>query len=471
MNEIEIKRHNFDLAKNRLKEFSETTEAELGIDKVRTDGGLFGLGDHKVTGYELNDRLETIQENFISVNRTNNKVIKEFREVYNALDVLDKEYITYIVANVKTIEKTSNDVKTQQVILKQHHETLASQQSKLNVHQTEIEKSVANISKIVTTLKAFKEKLEDYRHLTDIDKIWNDCKNIQNEIRVVSDSLTKISKKVAEDVAIAIDKIWSDCRNIQNEIRVVSDSVTKVSKKAAEDFATVNDKNETLSAQVNKDMLALRNEIKTFKKFYCDLSEKLEHTVNLLDAQIPVIQETASFVEHLQTVTHIDDIDSMWGDLDICKTDIKKINGNIKTHQNELDSIVTVSAEHTDKLNGLEQANGKMRETIELNEHNVCVLKDYMDKLNGISHLDDVDSIWKDVKEHVSKFEECERRDENLAVTIQKNKEEVKGNIAEAVETANAAIGFLTKKVKYAYWIAGGSVGLAIVELILLFMR
>ena len=174
MNEIEIKRHNFDLAKNRLKEFSETTEAELGIDKVRTDGGLFGLGDHKVTGYELNDRLETIQENFISVNRTNNKVIKEFREVYNALDVLDKEYITYIVANVKTIEKTSNDVKTQQVILKQHHETLASQQSKLNVHQTEIEKSVANISKIVTTLKAFKEKLEDYRHLTDIDKIWND---------------------------------------------------------------------------------------------------------------------------------------------------------------------------------------------------------------------------------------------------------------------------------------------------------
>ncbi len=105
MNEIEIKRHNFDLAKNRLKEFSETTEAELGIDKVRTDGGLFGLGDHKVTGYELNDRLETIQENFISVNRTNNKVIKEFREVYNALDVFDKEYITYIVANVKTIEK------------------------------------------------------------------------------------------------------------------------------------------------------------------------------------------------------------------------------------------------------------------------------------------------------------------------------------------------------------------------------
>ena len=34
MNEIAIKRHNFDLAKNRLKEFSEKTKAELEIDKV-----------------------------------------------------------------------------------------------------------------------------------------------------------------------------------------------------------------------------------------------------------------------------------------------------------------------------------------------------------------------------------------------------------------------------------------------------
>ena len=32
MNEIAIKRHSFDLAKNRLKEFSEKTEAELEIE-------------------------------------------------------------------------------------------------------------------------------------------------------------------------------------------------------------------------------------------------------------------------------------------------------------------------------------------------------------------------------------------------------------------------------------------------------
>lgn len=232
MNEIAIKRHSFDLAKNRLKEFSEKTEAELEIDKVRTDGGFLGLGDHKVTGYELNRRLETIQEHFIAVNTTNNKVIKEFREVYNALDVLDKDYITSIVANVKAIEKTSNDVRVQQGTLKQHNEKLANQQSKLDAHQAEIEKNVANISKIVAALKVFKEKLEGYKHLTDIDKIWNDCKSIQNEIRVVSDSITKFSKKTTEDIA------------------------------------TANNKNKTLSDQVNRDILTLRNEAKSFKEFF-----------------------------------------------------------------------------------------------------------------------------------------------------------------------------------------------------------
>lgn len=564
MNEIAIIRHSFNLAKKRLKEFSEKTEAELEIDKVRTDGGFLGLGDHKVTGYELNRRLETIQEHFIAVNTTNNKVIKEFREVYNALDVLDKDYITSIVANVKAIEKTSNDVRVQQGTLKQHNEKLANQQSKLNAHQAEIEKNVANISKIVTALKVFKEKLEGYKHLTDIDKIWNDCKTIQNEIRVVSDSITKFSKKTTEDIASA------------------------------------NNKNKALSDQVNRDILTLRNEAKSFKEFFYHLSEKIEYTADLLDNQIPVIQETATFVEQLKKVTHIDDVDSMWNDineakesfntiekslkninadilkmqehideiesfitvlngyihlqdidnmwddLDFVKTNIKKINEdikgnseNIQIHQNELNTLATTGTEHkksidtlfkkladaeeyavnsrnsitelesfttkvtalnhlmevddvwekteehklcikkleqadkihTDKLDELVQVDSRIFQRIDSNEGEINDLKGYKEKLDGISHLEDVDSIWKSVEEHTSQLTESGKRDEELATAIQKNKEEVDKKIADAVQTANAAVESLTKRVKYAYWIAGGSAGLAIIELILLLMK
>ena len=41
MDEIAIKKHSFDMAKNRLKEFSEKTDAELAIDKVQTEGNFF----------------------------------------------------------------------------------------------------------------------------------------------------------------------------------------------------------------------------------------------------------------------------------------------------------------------------------------------------------------------------------------------------------------------------------------------
>lgn len=557
MNEIAVKRHSFDVANNRLKEFSEKTEAELEIDKVRTDGGFLGLGDHKVTGYELNRRLETIQEHFIAVNTTNNKVIKEFREVYNVLDVLDKDYITSIIANVKAIEKTSNDIRVQQRTLKQHTEKLTNQQNKLDAHQVEIEKSVANISKIVAALKVFKEKLDGYKHLTDIDKVWNDCKSIQNEIRVVSENITKFSKKAAEDIA------------------------------------TTNNKNKALSDRVNKDILTLHNEVKSFKEFFSELSEKLESTANLLDSQIPVIKELASFAEQLKNIEHLDDVDSMWedisqtkgnlvtvenslqsieadilqmgkhleeidsfvavmegynhlqdidnmwDDIDICKKNIEKINGNIQaqqmvldnlaaTSENHTESIATLSKNlvdaekyaadsrnliikleafreevsalnhlmevdeiwkqteehqirikrveqeskvHTDELNDLEQNDSKMRESITLNTHEISLLKTYKDELSGISHLDDVDGMWNNIEDHMSKLIECEKRDSELTDTIQKNKEEVNENIAEAEQATNVAIEILAKKVRYAYWIAGGSAGLAIVELILLLMK
>lgn len=407
MDEIAIKRHSFDLAKNRLKEFSEKTEAELEIDKVRTDGGFLGLGNHKVTGYELNGRLETIQEHFIAVNTTNNTVIKEFREVYNALDVLDKDYITSIVANVKAIEKTSNDVRVQQGILKQHNEKLANQQSKLDVHQVEIEKNVANISKIVAALKVFKEKLEDYKHLTDIDKIWNDCKTIQNEIKVVSDSITKFSKKVTEDIAMA------------------------------------HNKNKALSDQLNRDILKMQKHL----------------------------EEIDSFVAVLNGYTHLQDIDNMWDDLDICKTNIERINGNIQAQQSELDNLAVTSEGHAESIAALFKNLADAEKYAVDSRNLITKLEAFKAEVSALNYLMEVDDIWKDVEEHTSKLVECEKRDSELAATIQKNKEEANENIAETVQTANAAIETLTKKVKYAYWIAGSSAGLAIIELILLFMK
>jgi len=217
------------------------------------------------------------------------------------------------------------------------------------------------------------------------------------------------------------------------------------------------------------------------------------------------LEEIDSFVAVLSGYTHLQDIDNMWDDLDICKKNIEKINANIQTQQNELNSLATTSKNHTDSIDALSKkmaaaeeyavdsrnlitkletfreevsALNHLMEVDEIwkqaGEHQTCInrveqeCRANTDKLSGISHLDDVDGMWNNVEEHTSKLIKCEKRHEELADAIQKNKEEVNENIAEAVRTANAAIETLTKKVKYAYWIAGGTAGLAIIELILL---
>lgn len=259
MNEIAIKQHSFEIAKNRLKDFSEKTEADLLITAVPTDS-CFGIFDYKVTGEDLNKKLSVIQGHFVAVNEINNKIIREFREIYNALDVLDKDYITSIVANVKAIEKTSNDVRIQQNILKQHNEKLENQQNKLDMHQVNINKSVESISKIVNALKVFKDKLEEYRHLNDIDQIWRDIEN--------HSSMLAESKRKEEQFLINLKTI----EIANNDIRKQQDTLKKEKEKLEKQYIKL----DTHQSEIDKNIENVSKNITVLKTFK-DKLDKYEH--------------------------------------------------------------------------------------------------------------------------------------------------------------------------------------------------
>ncbi|MCT6922159.1 MAG: hypothetical protein M3Z34_08805 [Staphylococcus epidermidis] len=399
MNEIIIEKQNFERAINRLKDFSEKKEAELIIDRVKTDGGFLWLGNHKVTGEELNSRLEIIQKHLIDINTTNNQTIKEFREVYNALEALDKDYIDRIVASVMAIEKTSNDVRMQQEVLSQHNNELQKQQNKLNAHQGEIDKIIVNINKTVAVLKSFKEKLEGLNHLTDIDNIWSDCKTIHNEVRVIANSL-----KVANE---------SQQENVE-KIEALSNALT-----------------------------IAEHEIEALFKKSNAISERLESVI--------------SFKTTVEQIIHLKDVDKIWE--------------NTENHQHRIKDLEQESKKHTDIMNELVQVDVKILERIDSNAGDINHLKEYKKKLSSISHIEDVDEIWEDVEKHTSQLTESKERDEELTSAIQKNKEEVVGKISDLMQTTNATVESLTRKIKYAYWIAGGTAGLAIIELILLLVK
>lgn len=440
MNEMMIKRHSFDLAKNRLKEFSERTEAELEIDKVETDGGFLGLGDHKVTGYELNRRLETIQGHFIAVNTTNNKVIKEFREIYNALDALDRDYIASIVANVKAIEKTSNDVRVQQGTLKQHNEKLASQQSKLDAHQVEIEKNVANISKVVAALKLFKEKLESYKHLSDIDKIWNDCQKWHQEISALSGHISDAIAKSSSANAKAINDVKALLKDTDDKAGKLAESLSDQICRIDEISAFISELQNMAHLKDIDDMWdALTNALCSLK----ELTSELETVKRDISLQKQDIAKALTFVDRVSQYEHLQDVDAMWNDVE----------------------------SHSKKLGALDEQSNKLSTAIAETQSDVRALETHRKDIEAIIHLKDVDDTWASTEKHTLQIEELQNQDDEIKMLIQQNRDFLDQVLKIEKEANDSAIQQLNKKIQYAYWIAGGSMALAVFEMLLLLLR
>lgn len=443
MNEIVIKKRNFEIAKNRLKKFSMIKEAELKIEKVKTDGGFLGLGDHRVTGYELNNRMETIQKHLIDINTTNNKTIKEFREIYNALDALDKDYMASIVASVNAIEKTSNDVRTQQGILNKHHNKLQEQQNKLDVHQNQIVKNVDNINKTVLALKKFKEKLDSLKHLTDIDKIWSDCIEIHNEMRSLSNSLT-ISVNSTKD------SIRDNIKNVE-ELK----NLSVVSEQKIEGLAyQLNDILEKLELVMSftseveqikhlKDIDEMWESLANATISIRNNSEELENIQRLVTKSTEDINRLRSFVEKLSKLEYLMEVDTMW-----------------KKGENQALLIKELT-----------QTGALLLERIDSNTSELNDLNHFKQKLSNFKHLEHIDNVWEDVQKHTSQLAEAEVRDEKLANAILQIKEELNNKLELNEQAMNTTIEALSKKIKYAYWLAGGTAGFAIIELIILLTK
>ena len=112
--ELVIKTHNFEDAKRRLKEVSEKKPEEFKIGLVKLKEKFWFLkevGEHKVTGKEFNDRIIAINQHLTNLHTKTYENNKEFGEVYNALEALDKDYIAVILTSINAIEEVSKHMR------------------------------------------------------------------------------------------------------------------------------------------------------------------------------------------------------------------------------------------------------------------------------------------------------------------------------------------------------------------------
>ena len=418
MSDLVIKTHDFEVAKKGLKEFSQKKAEELKLNTVRTDGGFLGLGDHKVTGSELNNRLSTIQNLLIELNSTNNRTIKEFGQVYSALEALDKDYIQAILISIKATEETSK---------------------RIEATQEQIKRIVDDQKKTLEILKKFKHKLDSYAHLGDIDKIWNDCQNWYNNITTLSNS---------------IDKATS-----------TSDANTQ--------------------------------KVEGLKETLKITEEKIAGLDNSLNQQITQIESVYAFSCELEKIVHLHDIDEMWeslsnahislmnifNDLNSTRGAITKQQSDIDImfkfmdtlsvykHLKDIDGIWSRTESHSERLDSLAQQSDNTLSLVHTNQNHIGELSKYKEELCGIKYLKEVDKLWNSNEVHSNQLSELEKQSEETNNFIQNNKKLIDMAIADVVEKNDIAVQALTKKIKYAYLLAGGSLGLALIELVVIFLK
>jgi len=206
--EINISQHDFDEAKEHLKEFAEQSQDELYFDKVKTHDDFFGFefAEHGVNGREFNTLVEQTQ-NYISKFYDNQqKLIEEFGQVYKALEALDKDYIQAILSSVAAIEHTNKKIQKEQaridktiekqkvslVALKQFKEKFNEENSKYSIseHEERLSKLDDRIVSIENTVSAL--PLEPVSHTAEIDELRKELKESKQQIQFISNRLLTV---------------------------------------------------------------------------------------------------------------------------------------------------------------------------------------------------------------------------------------------------------------------------------------
>ena len=294
----------FNRCKEDLKLFSEQTEADLSLSRVDTDW-FWGFGSHTVTGEELNRLTSQIQNYLIGFNNINNKIIREFSAIYNTFNALDNEYIKNIMYSMKKsneainkanlglieAEKRIEDIKNTNGRIEVTQNNIKVIQDKLQIAQQDIDKHMGILSKIVEGLTNFKTKIDSYRHLKDIDNMWENLEKLVNKISTVSQDIDDIKintqKNVSElnDIKRFKDKL-ENYRHLEDIDEIWKDlDYLKVIKSKLETVENIE---------------RLINDVEGLKKINSSLELRLKNTFNFIEEQKKRIENLESNLETIQ---------------------------------------------------------------------------------------------------------------------------------------------------------------------------
>ena len=428
MGKILIKKHKFEDAKEKIKIFSKNLPSNPCFDRVEIDGGLFGLGDHKVTGSEMNTFIGKVQDKFTSVNFSLRNIISEFKEVYNAFDFLDGEYISGIIGSIESAKEASQQASKAQANIKVTVENL----KKTVVGLVNLKATVERIEKTINTQKQnvlsydeITKKLDDNYKIRQIPSFMKTVSTLQTCYTFLLNKQSLIDTDVDKS-----KNLLSLIKNQEEKSNVLNTIFSQLSSNLHyKDIDTIwNDVEE------HKANLA------GFHQQVDGFIEKVNQTTERINDDIVTLQQYR-FV--LESHEHLGDIDTIW-------SDVEEHKANLAGFHQQVDGFIEKVNQTTERIND-----------------DIVTLQQYRSVLESHEHLGDIDTIWSNVEEQKANLAGFHQQVDNFISEIHTSEVGIKESIQRMIESNNAAHQLYDKKIKTAYYIGGTAVFLSILHLII----
>ena len=153
MQDIQVKKQNFDKVKNNLKVFSENLPETPQLEKFQEDNWI-GLSKN-VSGKEMNDFVVKLQKLFSEANQTSIKIIKEFNDIYKVFETLDKEYIEYFESSINNLILVNDKAQDAQKDIDRALKVLKGTIEKLNEYKNLSTVQIQNIEYRLKSLETY----------------------------------------------------------------------------------------------------------------------------------------------------------------------------------------------------------------------------------------------------------------------------------------------------------------------------
>ncbi|MBQ5975307.1 MAG: hypothetical protein IJL48_06340 [Bacteroidales bacterium] len=369
--------------------------------------------------------------------------------------------------------KVSKEVKTAQADIKKTIDALGATVKILKDFR-------GKVNEDITSLQQYRSKLESYKHLRDVDNMWSDVDGHKTDLAKLHqqvdgfiESANKATDLIKQDVSslqqyrskletykhlCEVDNIWNDVEGQKTDLAKFHqqvdgfiESANKATDLIKQDVSSLQQYSSKLETykhlgdvdNIWNDVEDQKTDLANFHQQVDGFMESANKATGSIQKDIAALQQYRS---KLETYKHLGDVDNMWRDLNGHKTDLANFHQHV-------DGFM----ESANKATGIIQKD-------------ITILQRYRSKLEAYRHLGDVDDIWSDVENHKAELTKFHQQVTNHISEVNKTHAEIKDSIRRIEEANSSAHLKYEKKIKAAYYIGGSAIGLIIINYILLIM-